>query len=62
MSPKAVLLCLHGYTKYPKEREKDWQKVVKGRLYTAYEIAKFFSSINVTTYVKERLMKGMKEI
>mgnify|MGYP001626330350 CR=1 FL=1 len=62
MSPKAVILCVHSYTKYPKEREKDRQKVVKDRLYTAYEIAKFFSLINVTAYVKERLMKDLKEI
>ncbi len=51
MSAKAVLLCVHGYTKYPREREKDWQKVVKDRLSTAYEIAKFFSSVGVVIYL-----------
>ena len=48
---KAVLLCVHGYTKFPREKEKNWQEVVKDRLSTAYELARFFSSTGMTIYL-----------
>jgi hypothetical protein len=51
MLSKSVLLCVHGYTKAPREHEKPWQKVVKDRLSTAFDLAKFFNSIGVTIYL-----------
>ncbi len=51
MSSSSVLLCVHGYTKAPREHEKEWQNVVKDRLSTALELAKFFSSVGVAIYL-----------
>ena len=51
MLSNSVLLCVHGYTKAPREHEKEWQKVVKDRISTAFDLAKFFNSIGVVIYL-----------